>query len=435
MGPLWVVVLLSAEVTVKVHDRRTPLRLDLEDYVVKVLSGESGGFTPEEAQKAMAVAVRTYAFRFRGRHESEGYDFCETTHCQDYRPGMAPARLHEAVKATAALMVWYRGSPASTFYTANCGGQIESAAVAWPGGKFEPYLHRRRDPYCLRVEWDAKIPKSALGGPLVVLSRTPSGRVSQVRIGTRVGAIADLRSWAGKNLGWNVMRSDLFEVRTAGDQVLLHGRGAGHGVGLCQAGAEQMGKQGLTFRKILDHYYPGTVVSVHGAGFEWKALGGERVEVLTTEPNSDQRLVAMADRLANELERSVTLRYAGRPRIEVYPSVATFRDATGESGRVAGSTRGSVVRLQPAGKTEGTLRHELAHVLIEQNAKPGLPDWFREGLARQLAGERQRDRVKTLIERHGRETVVRWVTEGLPPAVVEAQPGPSRSRKQPPATK
>ena len=59
--------------------------MPLEEYVSGVLAGEAGGVRAPEALKAMAVAVRTYAVHFMGRHSQEGFDFCDTTHCQDLR--------------------------------------------------------------------------------------------------------------------------------------------------------------------------------------------------------------------------------------------------------------------------------------------------------------------------------------------------------------
>ena len=40
----------------------------------------------------------------------------------------------------------------------------------------------------------------------------------------------------------------------------LKGKGWGHGVGLCQIGAAVMGAKGYTYREILAHYYPNTVI-------------------------------------------------------------------------------------------------------------------------------------------------------------------------------
>ena len=49
----------------------------------------------------------------------------------------------------------------------------------------------------------------------------------------------------------------LYDIRNSSDYVLFSGRGAGHGVGLCQDGAEEMGREGKSYREILSFYYPG----------------------------------------------------------------------------------------------------------------------------------------------------------------------------------
>jgi stage II sporulation protein D len=61
-----------------------------------------------------------------------------------------------------------------------------------------------------------------------------------------------------RELGWDKIRSDLYEVRGTGDHIIFSGRGSGHGVGLCQTGAEEMARQGKSYREILSFYYPGT---------------------------------------------------------------------------------------------------------------------------------------------------------------------------------
>ena len=72
------------------------LHLPLEDYVAAVLAGESAGFRSEQSLAAMAVAARTYAVRFQGRHKAEGYDFCDTTHCQDLHISAVSERLRRS---------------------------------------------------------------------------------------------------------------------------------------------------------------------------------------------------------------------------------------------------------------------------------------------------------------------------------------------------
>ena len=65
----------------------------------------------------------------------------------------------------------------------------------------------------------------------------------------------------GRALGWNVLKSSRFEVTRAGSDFVFRGRGFGHGLGLCQVGAHEMARRGLPYRRILEHYFPGTTVS------------------------------------------------------------------------------------------------------------------------------------------------------------------------------
>jgi stage II sporulation protein D len=68
-------------------------------------------------------------------------------------------------------------------------------------------------------------------------------------------------------------------------RVLFHGRGQGHGVGLCQRGAENMGEQDRGYREILAYYYPGTTVGINAQGLAWEKMAGESVDVELTIKN------------------------------------------------------------------------------------------------------------------------------------------------------
>jgi stage II sporulation protein D len=167
-------------------------------------------------------------------------------------------------------------------------------------------------------------------------------------------------------------------------------------------------------------------------------------------------VIALAERLLREAEQRTGWRLAPRPQLRVYPSVEVFRNATGQPGWVAASTRGRVIRLQPArvlreaGTLESTVEHELLHLVVESRAQPGLPLWFREGvvlylsqarrsaapkgepasleqLERMLAAPRSeeelrrayaaaRARVDELVARHGLPMVLQWIERGLPGA-------------------
>ncbi len=87
------------------------IRVPLESYVAAALAGEGVGFKSDQSLGAMAVAARTYAVKFQGRHRAEGFDFCDTTHCQDVHFSAVTERLRQAAEATESELVWFRGSP------------------------------------------------------------------------------------------------------------------------------------------------------------------------------------------------------------------------------------------------------------------------------------------------------------------------------------
>ena len=65
------------------------------------------------------------------RHRREGYDFCDTTHCQVFRAPTEASR--RAAEATAGQVLLHEGQPATVFYSALCGGTSELASEVWPG--------------------------------------------------------------------------------------------------------------------------------------------------------------------------------------------------------------------------------------------------------------------------------------------------------------
>ena len=64
----------------------------------------------------------------------------------------------------------------------------------------------------------------------------------------------------GRVLGWNMLPGYNYKVRREGDRIVVRGRGEGHGIGLCQRGANVMATMGADHRTILNYYYPNTVI-------------------------------------------------------------------------------------------------------------------------------------------------------------------------------
>ena len=114
--------------------------LPLEDYVAGVMSGEAATMKSPEALKAISIAIRTYAVKFRGRHKDGGYDFCNTTHCQNFRAAAGS----EAADATAGEMLWRKGELVDAYYSKDCGGTNDRYCPreAWTS-RFTPEELRR----------------------------------------------------------------------------------------------------------------------------------------------------------------------------------------------------------------------------------------------------------------------------------------------------
>ncbi len=418
MAPL--ILMLAMDVTVRLHSIQgggATVKMPLEQYVAAVLAGEAAGMSSPEAQKAMAIAARTYAVRNRGRHKKEGFDFCDTTHCQDFRRTAVNAAVTRAAAETEGEMLWRHGSLVEALYSKNCGGYTA-------GGL--------RDPWCPKDEWQRTISTADLGGAVEIVGRGPGGRVTQLRLAGRTMPGDDFHLLVGRNLGWDRLPSTWFDVQPAGDRVVFQGRGHGHGLGLCQLGCARMGEAGKSYRNILAAYFPAAVVGTSASGITWRSFGGERVEIFSSA--ADEALVPVAERALAEAEERTGLRAAGPPRLWFYPTVAAFRDATGQPGDVAATTSDLTIRLQPAsvlrskGALVRTVRHELLHAVLESNSTAPHAWWFREGLVLCLNREaptdpRYRDaaqRVSRLLAVHGEGTVLGWWKTGLPR---EAAPG------------
>jgi stage II sporulation protein D len=387
-------------------------QVPLEDYVAAVLHGEAGGFQHRASREAMAIAARTYAARFRGRHSEEGFDFCDTTHCQDARfTASERSELREVVEATASELLWFQGKPAAAYYHADSGGWLEGAGDG-------PYLKQRRDPWWKESKesewsWSTSIPKLAADLNLTVIrpvfrvtEREASGRARTLDVFGHPAEAAAFRMLVGRTLGWEKMPSRMFESKVEGKQLRVTGKGRGHGIGLAQSSAERMAAAGKSTEEILATYYPGTSIGVAAGGVRWKTLRSERVTLLTTNVARDRGLLALAVKELAALEALTG--WKAEPVIRVYPSREAFRDMTGIVAKVHGATRGRNVKLPP-GVELATLRHELLHAVLESNAAPGHPEWLREGLVQALLKEQSAaaGRVRELIAKQGLADVLK----------------------------
>ena len=102
---------------------------------------------------------------------------------------------------------------------------------------------------------------------------------------------------------------------------------------------------------------------------------------------------ARADFLSRAKAASIPIGDLGLLEIRLNDSTGDFTSRTGQPWWAAAATRGNRIELQPVGilKRRGvmvtTLRHELAHVVIDKASNSRAPRWLEEGFAIYLAGE------------------------------------------------
>ena len=338
---------------------RVVLTMDSERYVALALRGEAGAKEPLESLKAMAIAVRTFALENAQRHRGEGFDLCDSTHCQVLKFGTPSELVERAVRETAGETLWFGARRALVFYTQNCGGESEDASQAWPGTR-APYLKAHADPYCTRhgtAQWHAEIAVSDLervaqsaGWKLPrqidavrVIRRTDTGRVLRLEfLGDGVAGpvtASSLRFALNRELGWNQLRSDWYSVTLRGGLLDFDGRGHGHGVGLCQAGATEMAAEGHSAADILGFYFPGTRVGVTAEGGVWQSRREAGWTVWST--GSSAELVKKGDEAWAKARALYPPRGEVEPELWAMPTTELFRQRTSEPGWILASTPGN----------------------------------------------------------------------------------------------
>ena len=143
---------------------RVTLELSSERYVAAVLSAEAAPDEPPASLEALAIAARTFALANLHRHKADGFDLCDSTHCQALHLGPVRPAIAQVVRNTAGISLWSGPRRASIYYTQHCGGISEAASALWPG-EHAPYLISHADPYCLRrssAAWQANVPLTDL---------------------------------------------------------------------------------------------------------------------------------------------------------------------------------------------------------------------------------------------------------------------------------
>ncbi len=263
------------------------IEINIEDYLLGVLSSEMPVSFELEALKAQAVAARTYVLgkTINNCSKGKGADICDTIHCQVYRTkdmilndwpkGKGEEyyqKILKAVEETKGQVLTYNNDIVlnAQYFSTSWGFTEDSKDVF---GKEIPYLksvpstgeeisnrYKNNNTFS-KNEFVKKIndslPKAGLkvdtlSKDIEIISRNHSGSVKEIRLGKVSVTGVKLRGILG-------LYSANFTI-DIGDEVYVKSMGYGHGVGMSQWGANVMGKEGKSYRDILLHYYTGVSI-------------------------------------------------------------------------------------------------------------------------------------------------------------------------------
>jgi stage II sporulation protein D len=238
--------------------------LDVEDYIPGVIEAESGSKKELEYYKVQAVISRTYALDNLNRHNGEGFQLCDATHCQVFHGKARFEPLAQvATQATEDIVIVDANVNLITAaFHSNCGGHTVNSEDVWQ--KPKSYLVGVRDTFCLKMScsnWEKSISHDQWMSYLKSKRGTPSNDLVASNIGYYPTEKQTFFVDSTLRIPLRTMREDLklrstfFAVQSDGEKVVFTGQGFGHGVGLCQEGGMRMAQLGMNYKEIIHFYY------------------------------------------------------------------------------------------------------------------------------------------------------------------------------------
>jgi SpoIID/LytB domain protein len=286
------------------------LKTPMEMVLAGVVPSEISAKAEIGALQAQACAARGEILAKIGkRHPGEGFDTCSEQHCQVFA-GESTLSIEVGRKIAPAkgwVLTTPQGGLVDAVYAANCGGRGEASHYVWTGpenpilrGVWDAdqppnldlseekqvgvFLTTHQNCYCnnptveggTNFRWqktlnasDWKAIESAIGvgriKTITDIARGFSGRIYRLTFVGERGNKTVMKELALRKLMGGLKSSCFIATwnRDAAGFIVsgeLIGGGFGHGVGMCQTGAQALGKKNYSFDRILMHYFPGSIL-------------------------------------------------------------------------------------------------------------------------------------------------------------------------------
>lgn len=233
--------------------------LDFNEYLAGVVAKEMPIGWPLEALKAQAVVARSYALaRIKERNNK---NFHLESDQQDQVFLITDSqKTRQAVYATEnTVLKMPSGQILKAFYHSDCGGETVNASEVWGDKAIDSGT--AKDPWCEQKksnQWSFEIAKNEffnrleMQDPMQTQTSFFSSKAQIIPVANQIFSVQKLR----EVFGFFKIRSAFDSFEISEDKVKITGQGFGHGAGLCQWGTLAQVKQGRSYIRVLEHYYP-----------------------------------------------------------------------------------------------------------------------------------------------------------------------------------
>ncbi|HLG29784.1 MAG TPA: SpoIID/LytB domain-containing protein [Candidatus Brocadiales bacterium] len=243
---------------------------DIESYIAGVIGSEMPYYWSPEALRAQAIVARTFAAYQRKKRGDAPY---HTEGISLAYQGLKNAKkeLNIIVEETRGMAMLYNNEVFPAYFHSTCGGRTEDANLIFHQDSIPP-LRGVSCGFCSAskyYDWQTEIDKTSLEKKLRSVNSNitniytiqpvgigPGNHSSMVQI-CYAGGTEEMNANEFRLLmGSENVRSTAFNAESKGHVIKFSGRGWGHGVGLCQYGAQGMAEKGYKWSEILKYYYP-----------------------------------------------------------------------------------------------------------------------------------------------------------------------------------
>lgn len=260
----------STPIYVKLNQNGVLKNIELEEYLIGVVSAEMPASFQLEALKAQAVAARTYAYKkilnnltLTGTTSDQAY-ITEEEMQKKWGKNFEQyyQKIKDAVQSTQNLIITYNNQPINAYYFSMSNGKTESALTVFQENS--PYLvsvpstwEQDNSGYIQTTEFTPKQICQLINQNCSTITYqttySDNNRLEKITINEVTYSGIEFRQLLQ-------LRSTAIKISQTSSKIIITTEGYGHGVGMSQYGANGMAQDGKNYDEIIKYYYQGVEI-------------------------------------------------------------------------------------------------------------------------------------------------------------------------------